>query len=86
MYSFKQYLLHVESKNTHLEHVEDELINHGTAGVERALSMYIGLLDTLQGHAAEPVDITTKWDGAPAIFAGTDPADGKFFRYQSNFW
>ena len=79
MYSFKQYLLHVESKNTHLEHVEDELINHGTAGVERALGMYIGLLDTLQGHAAEPVDITTKWDGAPAIFAGTDPADGKFF-------
>jgi hypothetical protein len=79
MYSFKQYLLHVESKNTHLEHVEDELINHGTTGVERALSMYIGLLETLQGHAAEPVDITTKWDGAPAIFAGTDPADGKFF-------
>lgn len=79
MYSFKQYLLHVESKNTHLEHVEDELINHGTTGVERALSMYIGLLDTLQGHATEPVDITTKWDGAPAIFAGTDPADGKFF-------
>lgn len=79
MYSFKQYLLHVESKNTHLEHVEDELINHGTTGVERALGMYIGLLDTLQGHAAEPVDITTKWDGAPAIFAGTDPADGKFF-------
>ena len=57
MYSFKQYLLHVESKNTHLEHVEDELINHGTTGVERALGMYIGLLDTLQGHAAEPVDI-----------------------------
>lgn len=79
MYSFKQYLLHVESKNTHLEHVEDELINHGTTGVERALGMYIGLLDTLQGHAAEPIDITTKWDGAPAIFAGTDPADGKFF-------
>lgn len=79
MYSFKQYLLHVESKNTHLEHVEDELINHGTAGVERALGMYMSLLDTLQGHATEPVDITTKWDGAPAIFAGTDPADGRFF-------
>ncbi len=79
MYSFKEYLLHLESKNTHLEHVEDELINHGAAGVERALGMFMGLLDTLQGHATEPVDITTKWDGAPAIFAGTDPADGKFF-------
>ena len=23
--------------------------------------------------------LTVKWDGAPAIFVGTDPADGKFF-------
>ena len=79
MYTFKDYLLHVESKNTHLEHVEDELINLGKGGVERAFAMFTGLLDTLQGHTAEPIDITTKWDGAPAIFAGTDPGDGKFF-------
>jgi hypothetical protein len=25
------------------------------------------------------VNVTVKWDGAPAIFAGVDPADGKFF-------
>ena len=79
MYSFKQYLLHVESKNTHLEHVEDELINLGKNGVERAFAMFTGLLETLQGHTTEPVDVTTKWDGAPAIFVGTDPSDGKFF-------
>ena len=23
--------------------------------------------------------MTVKWDGAPAIFAGIDPSDGKFF-------
>lgn len=79
MYTFKDYILHVESKNTHLEHIEDELINLGKNGVERAFSMYNSLLETLQGHSNEPIDITTKWDGAPAIFAGTDPADGKFF-------
>jgi hypothetical protein len=79
MFTFKDYTLFNESKNTHLEHIEDELINHGTQGVERALSMFINLIDTLQGHAQEPIDITTKWDGAPAIFAGTDPVDGKFF-------
>lgn len=79
MLTFKQYILHVESKNTHLEHVEDELINLGEDGVERAFAMFTGLLDTLKGHATTPIDITTKWDGAPAIFCGTDPADGKFF-------
>ena len=79
MYSFKEYILHLESKNTHLEHIEDELINLGKDGVERAFAMFTSLVETLQGHADNPVDITTKWDGAPAIFAGTDPADGKFF-------
>jgi len=79
MFTFKQYVLHLESKNTHLEHIEDELINLGKDGVERAFEMFTNLLNTLQGHTNETVDITTKWDGAPAIFAGTDPADGKFF-------
>tara|TARA_B110000495_G_scaffold123403_1_gene107306 strand:+ start:15349 stop:16617 length:1269 start_codon:yes stop_codon:yes gene_type:complete len=79
MYNFKDYILYIESKNTHLEHIEDELINLGKDGVERAFNMYTSLIDTLQGHTDQPVDITTKWDGAPAIFAGTDPADGKFF-------
>ena len=68
MFTFKDYILHVESKNTHLEHIEDEIINLGEKGVERAFSMFTGLLDSLQGHTEEPVDITTKWDGAPAIF------------------
>ena len=26
-----------------------------------------------------PDVVSVKWDGAPAIIAGTDPADGKFF-------
>ena len=80
MLTFKQFLLFTEgNKNTHLEHVEDELINHGAKGVERAFELFTLLLDTLGGHTDSPINITTKWDGAPAIFAGTDPSDGKFF-------
>tara|TARA_R110002167_G_scaffold140254_2_gene327975 strand:- start:126 stop:1391 length:1266 start_codon:yes stop_codon:yes gene_type:complete len=79
MFTFKEYVLYVENKNTHLEHIEDELINLGKDGVERAFAMFSGLIDTLSGHTEEPIDITTKWDGAPAIFVGTDPADGRFF-------
>lgn len=33
----------------------------------------------LAGHAKKPINTTVKWDGAPAIFAGIDPRDGKFF-------
>ena len=35
--------------------------------------------DALVSNAKSKVNITVKWDGAPAIFAGTDPSDGKFF-------
>ena len=66
-------------KNKHLEHIEDEIINHGAPGVEKAFSYFSNLLDTLGGHSDEPMNITTKWDGAPAIFCGTDPIDGRFF-------
>ena len=31
------------------------------------------------GSARSSVNMTVKWDGAPAIFAGIDPDDGKFF-------
>jgi hypothetical protein len=34
----------------------------------------------LAGHATgKSVNLTTKWDGAPAIFAGINPENGKFF-------
>ena len=29
--------------------------------------------------SGKQVRITVKWDGAPAIFAGTNPENGKFF-------
>ena len=33
----------------------------------------------LAGNASSSVDVTVKWDGAPAIFAGTNPENGQFF-------
>ena len=75
----KWSILSEGAKNTHLEHIEDELINQGADGVRRALDLFRELLATMAGHTDRPINITTKWDGAPAIFAGTDPMDGKFF-------
>ena len=67
------------TKNTHLEHLEDEILNLGEAGATKSVEMLRGLLALLAGSSKGDVKITTKWDGAPAIFAGTDPSDNKFF-------
>lgn len=68
-----------EGKNVHLEHIEDEVLNRGVTGARDAINFLRSLRDMLAGHAESKVNITTKWDGAPAIFAGVNPENGKFF-------
>ena len=66
-------------KNLHLEHLEDEIINYGVDGGRAALNFLRSLRNMLAGGSRSSVNMTVKWDGAPAIFAGIDPEDGKFF-------
>ena len=66
-------------KNLHMEHIEDEIINHGVPGGRAAINFLRSLRDMLAGASRSSVNMTVKWDGAPAIFAGIDPSDGKFF-------
>ena len=68
-----------EDKNTHLEHLEDDILNNGMAGGQNAINFLSSLSDMLQGSTKRPMNVTVKWDGAPAIFAGTNPENGKFF-------
>ena len=68
-----------EDKNTHLEHLEDDILNSGMAGGQNAINFLSSLSDMLQGSTKRPMNVTVKWDGAPAIFAGTNPENGKFF-------
>ena len=80
MIKFIQYINESkEGKNVHLEHIEDLVFNEGVSGTRKAILFLIELRNMLSGNSKKPLDITTKWDGAPAIFAGIDPADGKFF-------
>ena len=77
---FTQFLTEAkEDKNVHLEHIEDEIINRGVAGARDAVNFLRSLRDMLAGHSQSKVNVTTKWDGAPAIFAGINPENGKFF-------
>jgi hypothetical protein len=75
--SLKGYI--VEEKNTHMEHLEDLIFNEGSAGTKKAINFIKDLRDMLAGHSTSKITATVKWDGAPAIFAGIDPRDGKFF-------
>ena len=68
-----------EGKNVHLEHIEDMVFNEGVTGTRNAILFLRNLRDMLSGTSSRSINITTKWDGAPAIFAGIDPADGTFF-------
>jgi hypothetical protein len=78
--SFKEFLTEAkEGKNVHLEHIEDEVLNRGVPGARDAINFLRSLRDMLAGHSDTKVNITTKWDGAPAVFAGVNPENGKFF-------
>ena len=76
MQDFQDYL--IEDRNTHLEHLEDEIINNGTKGAKTAIEFLKSIKQMLQGGEGGS-QISVKWDGAPAIFCGTNPENGKFF-------
>ena len=66
------------AKNTHLEHLEDDIVNQGKTGGLNAIKM-LRELGKMLTEPTSSVRITTKWDGAPAIVCGTDPITGYFF-------
>ena len=79
MIGFRELTEDKGGKNLHLEHLEDEIINYGVDGGRAAINFLRSLRDMLAGSSRSSVNMTVKWDGAPAIFAGVDPEDDKFF-------
>ena len=81
MKTFKTYLSEASKagKNTHMQHLEDAVIYGGVKGTREAIFALRSLRDMLAGNSNSSTDVTVKWDGAPAVFAGIDPEDGQFF-------
>ena len=73
--NFKEFI--TEQKNTHMTHIEDKVIYGGVDGTRQAIMALRSLRDMLGG--VKDGNVSVKWDGAPAVFAGTDPRDGRFF-------
>ena len=78
---FREFLTEAskEGANLHLEHLEDNVLNRGITGAREAINFLRSLRDMLAGHSQQKVNITTKWDGAPAVICGINPDNGKFF-------
>ena len=66
-------------QNLHMTHIDEDLYERGFVGAEFAIESLEDVLNTLQSNATSAKNITVKYDGAPALWAGIDPADGKFF-------
>lgn len=81
MLNFKSHALTeaTSSKNTHMTHIEDRVIYGGVSGARDAILALRAMRDMLAGNSKKTTDVTVKWDGAPAVFAGIDPTDKKFF-------
>ena len=77
MFSFKGFT--TQDRNTHLEHLEDDIINRGSKGGENALNFLRSVRNMLAGSSSKKVNMTVKWDGAPAIICGINPENDKFF-------
>ena len=75
MENFAEFI--TEQKNTHMTHIEDKVLYGGVVGTREAINALRDLRNMLAGKKEGSVSV--KWDGAPAIFAGTDPRDGEFF-------
>ncbi len=73
--NFSEFI--TEQKNTHMTHIEDKVIYGGVKGTRQAILALRELRDMLRG--VHDGSVSVKWDGAPAVFCGTDPRDGRFF-------
>lgn len=65
-------------QNTHLEHLEDDILNNGSDGGRNAIA-FLRELGTMLTEPDSSISITTKWDGAPAVICGRHPGTGNFF-------
>ena len=64
---------------SHLTHVEDLVLTAPESGQWTALQTLYLVYQALKGESSGKVNLSVKFDGAPAIIVGTDPADGQFF-------
>lgn len=86
MKKFSTYLTEAAAeKDRHLTHIEDAVLEGGVAGTRNAIQFLISLRDMFAddgrtlSEGRGSLILRTKFDGAPAIYAGINPENGRFF-------
>jgi hypothetical protein len=84
MKTFKSFLVEAEAvvgvKAGHMTHLEDLVFDLGVEGTRKAINFMRDVRDMLsQGTGQKKAVATVKFDGAPALIAGINPENGKFF-------
>jgi len=68
-----------EFKRTHLEHIVDFVLTNGYEGGVTVVGYFTDIYNMLKGSSANSLQVSVKWDGAPAVICGINPDNGKFF-------
>jgi len=63
----------------HLTHLEELILTQRKQGLDTALFFISELMDEFSGNSTGKIFTTVKYDGAPAVIAGYNPENGKFF-------
>ena len=63
----------------HLTHLEELILTQRKQGLDTALFFIGELMDEFSGNSNGKIFTTVKYDGAPAVIAGYNPENGKFF-------
>ncbi|MHB8123409.1 MAG: DUF6267 family protein [Desulfuromonadaceae bacterium] len=84
MIRFKQYLKEAQQvvgvSKGHMTHVEDLVFDLGVEGTRLAINFLRDVRDMLsQGSGNKSTVASVKFDGSPALIAGINPENGKFF-------
>lgn len=63
----------------HLTHLEELILTGKKAGLDTAISFINELKEVFAGHTTGKIFTTVKYDGAPAVIAGYNPENDRFF-------
>jgi len=85
MLSFSRFLTEQEDPEEgasrqikHLTHVEDRPLQNGEKGAKHAIASLTTAAQHIQ-QGKKSSELTTKYDGSPAIVYGHHPENGKFY-------
>ncbi len=67
-------------QNKHSTHLEDLILDGGKTATDKVISSLTNVYDKFSSKAkSKDIGVSVKYDGAPAVFFGYNPENGKFF-------